>query len=483
MLPLLLACTTPTTDSTAPPVEDGPVDLATPADGWLRGDLHFHTNYSDDALEQGGDWMGPALAIADAWGDPTWQAFVPDHAPTDRLDFVAVTDHRTTDGWADPDFRSDDLVVLPGEEFGSDGHAGIWGHEQHIPHDPADGQSADARIQEAIDEAHAQGGLFSPNHPMYEGDLWAWSATGFDAVEVWNGPWATMSAPTTAEQLDAWIESHGGDNPWVRAGVAATGVTQNGQALRFWEAVLSGGQHVPPVGGGDRHMIFPAGLPTTYVATTDRSQAGVLAGLAGGATFVSRGPAGPQVLLEATVDGVVYPMGAELPPGEVSVRWAVGRAAGGELHLVQGALGDGAEPEVVATLPLATADETGTWAWTPPAGGGWLHAVVVDPLPDDVPDERADLVDALLTFPEEGGLTSLLTGFGPLVDLAVLGDPSRCDPADWEDWSAPCMPVDTEPFATFYITDPVLKLMSAEFVDGAPTGFAMGAISAAFYVR
>ena len=49
--------------------------------------------------------MGPALAIADAWGDPTWAAAFPEYAPDDRLQFVAVTDHRTTAGLADPDLR------------------------------------------------------------------------------------------------------------------------------------------------------------------------------------------------------------------------------------------------------------------------------------------------------------------------------------------------------------------------------------------
>ncbi len=57
--------------------------------GWLRGDLHFHTNYSDDALEQGGDWMGPALDIADAYQDPAWTEAFPETA-RDRLHFVAA---------------------------------------------------------------------------------------------------------------------------------------------------------------------------------------------------------------------------------------------------------------------------------------------------------------------------------------------------------------------------------------------------------
>lgn len=471
---LLLACTAP--PDPAPPVADAaPVDVATPDDGWLRGDLHFHTNYSDDALEQGGDWMGPALDIADAWGDPAWQAFT-GAAPTDRLDFVAVTDHRTDAGWTDPDFAHERLVVLPGEEFGSDGHAGAWGHDAHVPHEPQAGESADDRIADAIDEVHAQGGLFSANHPMYDGDLWGWSATGLDAVEVWNGPWAAMSAPTTPEVVEAWVASHGAENPWVRAGAAATGVTQNGQALRFWQAMLSDGLHVPPVGGGDRHMIFPAGLPTTYVAASEASVAGVLAGIASGSTFVSRSPQGPQVVLRA---GDV-PMGGEVAAGEVEISWVVGRAAGGELRFVAG--GPGEEPAVVETIALSTGEEAGTWTWTA-SSGQWVHAVVVDPLPTDIPDDRQPFADALLTFPEDGGLASLLASVGALVDLEVLADPSECDPEDWDTWSGCCMPADAEPYATFYLADPVTRLLSAEFADGEATGWSMGAVSAAFWAR
>lgn len=470
---LLVACTAP------PPADSGtsgPVDIARPADGWQRGDLHVHTNYSDDALEQGGDWMGPALAIADAWRDPTWKAAFPEYAPDDHLQFVAITDHRTDAGWSDPDFQGSALTVLRGEEFGSDGHAGIWGHTAHIPHEPQGTESANQRIQDAIDEAHAQGGLFSPNHPLYEGDLWAWDVTGFDAVEVWNGPWSTMGAPTTTAQLDTWVADHGGaENPWIRAATSLEGVVQNAQALRFWYATLADGQHPAPVGGGDRHMIFPNGLPTTYVNGED-----VLTGIAAGRTFVSRSPQGPQVVLEATVGGESFAMGADLPHAEtVDISWRVARATGGELRFVGGPLGTDA-PETLQTVAIDGSDVSGTWTWTVPAEGGWVHALVVDPLPSEVPADRQDMVAAVLEYPEEGGIGALVAALAPIMDLEILGDPSECDPEEWTAWSADCMPVDTEPYATFYLPDPLQRLLSADFEDGAPTGYAMGALSAAF---
>ncbi|MEQ1569054.1 MAG: CehA/McbA family metallohydrolase [Myxococcota bacterium] len=476
-----IACRPP--DPVPPGVEPptGPVDIA--AEGFFRGDLHFHTNYSDDALEQGGDWMRGALDIAAAWADPAWVEAFPELAPTDHLQFVAVTDHRTTAGWDDPEFRSDTLAVLGGEEFGSDGHAGIWGHDAHVPHEPQHGETPTERIRDAIDEAHAQGGLFSVNHPLYSGDLWTWDATGFDGVEVWNAAWSAMGAPSTEVDLDQWLVDHGGaENPWIRPAVRAEGVPQNGQALRFWYSVLSSGNHVPPVGGGDRHMIFPAGLPTTYVAASERTPEAILAGLAAGATFVSRSPQGPQVVLEAEVDGQTYPLGSALPGGPATIRWRVGRAAGGELRLIQGRLGTDGEPERIATVPLTSADATGVFEWTPPTEGGWVHAVVVDPLPTDVPDEMLPAVEALTTFPADGGLTAVLSALGPLVDLAVLGDPAQCRLETWTEWSGDCMPVDTEPFATFYVPPNLQALLATDFEGGQATGYAMGAISAAFFV-
>lgn len=481
MLLLLAACTASTPsggdDSGGDSGPAGPVDIAPPTAGWYRGDLHFHTNYSDDAREQKGDWMGPALAIADAWRAEEWVTAHPEYAATDHLQFVAVTDHRTVDGLSDPDFGHPYLAVLGGEEFGSDGHAGIWGITEHIPHEPQGGEDATTRIQDAIDEAHAVGAAFSVNHPLYAGDLWAWDVTGFDGVEVWNGAWSALASPTTEAELDAWAAGRP-ENPWIRPAVRAAGVSQNGQALRFWQEVLSSGAHPAPVGGGDRHMIFPAGLPTTYVAASAQTPEAVLAGIQAGHTFVSRGPQGPQVVLEATVGGQVYPMGADLPAGEATIGWRVGRAAGGELRIWTGA--PGVEPAVLTTIPLTGADESGelTWAAAP---GAWLHAVVVDPLPEP-PEELAPTMQAFLVFPDDGGIGALLGAIAPLLDLSVLANPALCSTASWSEWSACCMPVDTEPYGTFYLPPAVQAYMSAEFRDGQPTGFAMGAISAAFLV-
>lgn len=483
---LLTACAPADPGADDVPVVPGPADIARPADGWLRGDLHFHTNFSDDALEQGGDWMGPALAIADAWRDEVWTAANPDLSPDDHLQFIAVTDHRTVAGLSDPDYTHPYLALLGGEEFGSDGHAGIWGLGEHVPHEPQAGESARARMDDAITEAHDQGALFSVNHPTYAGDLWTWNVEGIDAVEVWNGPWSLLGTETEEAELDAWIAGRDGlENPAIRVALRVRGGGQNAQAVRFWQALLSLGVHVPPVGGSDRHMLFPAGLPTTYVAAVAQTEPAVLDGLASGQTFVSRSPQGPQVVLEAEVGGTTYPMGAALPAGAgpVTVRWRVGRAAGGTITLL-GAAVDPAMPDPVAlaTVTVDGDDDAGAFTWNPPAGGGWLHAVVTDPLPTPDSPELQALADQLSEPSTAGGVAGILGALGGMVEIGELSAPAYCDPRQWSPLRFQCMPADTEPFGTFYIPMALQPWLALERVDTASTGAAMGALSAAFLV-
>ncbi len=493
------------TDTTGLPLlatATGASNFAVAANGWYRGDLHFHTNYSGDAKQQGGDDLGPALNIADAWRDPVYLAAHPE-ATGNGLDFVAVTDHRTDAALHDPNFKHDYLIVIPGEEFGGTGHAGIWGLKQHIPETPQGTESANTRIQNAIAEAHGQGALFSPNHPTQD-NSWVWDVSGFDGIEIWNGPWSAFYGPVAEADVDARAKSIGAEGPFIRqAAVRAGGGGSNSQAMTFWQYHLSDGQHLAPVGGGDRHMLLPAGLPSTYVHQSRAPEfagktgqaigpAGILGGIAAKETFVSRSPFGAQVELAAEgTDGVQRPMGSDLVAGQTyTIHISVSRAAGGRLRLYSAPLGKAADgkwpdPVVVYEARIEDARVAGTWQWQVPAGGAWLHAVVLEPLiVQPLPQTMNDVVALLSQLPTGKDLSSMIQAFAAIVGPdANVTDATACDPTKWDAWLGDCMPADKDTWETYYIPDPVVRLMSTWFENGQPTQFCCGAVSSAFMAK
>ncbi len=476
--------------------EEGPTNMLKPDEGWYRGDLHYHTNYSGDALDQGGDDLAIALAIADAWREPVWVEAHPEYAGN-SLDFIAVTDHRTTEGLTDPAFVHDHLILIPGEEFGGAGHANIFGIADHIPHEPQGDESQNDRLIDAIEEAHNVGGIFSVNHPL-DGGNWIWDTPNIDAIEVWNGPWAGFILGTTAEELEGGISGAGVENPFIRDAFEKGTDGHNHKALRFWYNHLTAGLHIPVLGGSDRHMIIPAGLPTTYIevqkeADEEVSWSTLLQGIQDGATQVSRSPVGAQVLLQATAtDGEEFSLGSSLPAnrGPWTLNITVSRAAGGIIRIIRGPLlppdADGrfhAEPDVLAELPITSDRVHGTVEWTPSPSGEWLHAMVFEPfLEEEPPEEIAQLIEELSIQFTADGLVAMAEALIPLLDIPVMLNPAQCDPALWEPWKPQCMPADPFPLATFYLPDNLERILHRVFEDGSPTEWTMGAITSAFLV-
>jgi len=313
---------------------------------WCRGDLHAHTCHSDAP--------GTVRELIQA-------------ARARGLDFIAVTDHNTVSAWAE--FNAEDagdLLWIPGEEITTyRGHANVW----------AGGTWYDFRVRTAeelahiLDAAQASGALVSVNHPRIGGPAWEWGTDlPFDCVEVWNGWW-----------------------PWW-----------NDQALAFWEALLCQGRRVVAVGGSDRHQgsvsgvqaFLMVGQPTTWIFASERSVAGLLAGLRSGRVCVSAEPTGPHVDLSViTSDGRMAWMGEVLrvPEGQTLTAWAhVKGAAGYRLRWV--ARGETVGRSVIEAddvmLPLKLE-----------ASAGYVRIQVEDPATD--PSEATD----------------------PFVDVVALGNP------------------------------------------------------------
>jgi len=233
-----------------------PAQLPPPAEpGWVRGDLHSHTLFSD-----GDSWPVESL-----------------HAGAEAgLDFLGITDHNSVGAHDALDVTGvgrDDLpLLIPGVEVTTyGGHWNVWGTDRWYDfRDPVPGA-----VEAAMREAVTAGGLVSINHPKPFGPPWAYpEVRGHHAIEVWNGPWDAL----------------------------------NTIALEYWEDRLRGGERLLALGGSDTHRLRAAapgavfaprlGQPTTWVRVTGAPTVeSILTGLHAGNSFISAEPAGPQLYL------------------------------------------------------------------------------------------------------------------------------------------------------------------------------------------
>jgi hypothetical protein len=225
--------------------------------GWLRGDLHCHTRYSD-----GDSWPAEMLHAAAEAG----------------LDFLGVTDHNNVAHHAEYGAGGGLLpIVVPGIEVTTyRGHWNAWGTGRWWEFR----EPTDAAVDRAMRAAADAGAFVSVNHPKPFGPPWEYGTFGAaHAVEVWNGPWTGLNAI----------------------------------ALGAWDGSLRAGARLTAVGGSDTHILrsedrdprhSPAlGRPTTWVEAGPRPDPNaILGGLRAGRTFVSASPAGPQLYLDRTTD-------------------------------------------------------------------------------------------------------------------------------------------------------------------------------------
>jgi hypothetical protein len=242
----------PTRRPLMPPVEPG----------WVRGDLHCHTLYSD-----GDSWPSEILLAAAEAG----------------LAFLGVTDHNSVAHHAEYGAGGGDYpVVIPGVEVTTyRGHWNAWGTERWYEFREPTSVDVTAAMREAIGD----GALVSVCHPKPFGPPWEYAEVrGYPAIEVWNGPWERL----------------------------------NSESLRFWEAHLRRGERIVAVGGSDTHQLRAPhharlGLPTTWVKVGDRLTAdAVLEAIRSGEVFLSASPAGPQLYLSPDRVRVVGAQGAIL---------------------------------------------------------------------------------------------------------------------------------------------------------------------------
>ena len=274
--------------------------------GWYRGDMHVHTEYSHDSEVPVSQRIEEAIGLG--------------------LDFLAVTDHRNVDHLFDPDWASDELLLISGVEWGGPRHANTFGlRTDNTAKDWGDWDECLATWS----RSRLQGGVQSLNH--YGDDAEDWEAffearpevaEALDAFEVWNVWWKTSAA-------------------------------MNRTSIERWETLLDQGHHLAAIGGSDSHFTaFPLGFPTTVVYASNLSQMAILDGIRRGRTYVANpypytfgGPGAdtdggslfsdigdtPSLVFEADGDGdgtYEAMLGDSLAPGPITFHLVVTHAQG-----------------------------------------------------------------------------------------------------------------------------------------------------------
>lgn len=212
--------------------------------GYYRGELHAHSHHSDGSA--------PVAAVVEA-------------ARRYGLDFLSLTDHFTSAGWAELDsLAGPDLAVIKSLELtGHAGHANLQGLTDWVDTFADPCNPAGRTITDVAAATHAQGGLFCVNHPFSL--TLGWRYHDFD--------WAQCDLLEVYHHL--------------------TG-SNNSAQLGLWDSLLARGFKITGVGATDSHHPTTGqhrlGQVFTYVHASELSPAGILEGLKRGRAYVSLGP-------------------------------------------------------------------------------------------------------------------------------------------------------------------------------------------------
>jgi hypothetical protein len=238
---------------------------------WLKGELHVHSRHS---TESSNNPISKIIAFSKSAG----------------IDFVAITDHDNhVNGdvahhtWADPEFKSDSVLLLYSAEWTT-----TRGHGNAFSAVPYDHQKLyDVRDQRdvVVGAIKKQLGIhLSANHPSGK-DHFGYSYDMVNSIEVWNSA--------------IW--------------------SKNANAIMIWDDMLSSGRKLTGRGGSDAHHGVPdspdketknsyqakanyVGTPTTWVFATARTTQAVIDALTSGRVCISQNPYAPRVEFYADIN-------------------------------------------------------------------------------------------------------------------------------------------------------------------------------------
>lgn len=304
---------------------------------WYALDGHVHTDHSHDAgffhqqekrPEEHDTFVADQLAEAARTGE----------------DIAVLTDHRSYDQAYDPDYRSESLTLMDGEEWGGYPHATAWGISEVLEQGTDDGTCGVAR---ATSEVHAQDGIFGIAHPE-------------------DGRRTCISVESLADVPIDHLESFRAPH------------------TTFWENNIVAGRRFIPATGSDNHFKQLYGTEggvggnSTFVMATAPTHAAIVAGVRAGRAFASTRALGPTVTtlldadgapgFEALTGGWSEPVGAN-----VRVAFEVNAGVGFWLQVVND------RSEIVAQEPILSTPAT--IAYDLPATAKFYRAqIVAEPL-------------------------------------------------------------------------------------------------------
>ncbi|QTE39335.1 CehA/McbA family metallohydrolase [Mucilaginibacter gossypii] len=239
---------------------------------WLKGELHMHSRHSKESSNNS---ISKIITFCRLVG----------------IDFLAITDHDNhVEGdvahntWADPEFKSDSVLLLYAAEWTT-----TRGHGNAFSARPYDHQQLfDVRDQRDTVVGRIKNKLgihLSANHPSGK-DHFGYSYDMVNSIEVWNSA--------------IW--------------------SKNANAIMIWDDMLSSGRKLTGRGGSDAHHGVPvgdekpgpntyqakanyAGTPTTWVFATARTKQAVIDALTNGRVSISSNPYAPRVEFYADLNG------------------------------------------------------------------------------------------------------------------------------------------------------------------------------------
>ncbi|UJW84781.1 CehA/McbA family metallohydrolase [Devosia sp. SL43] len=268
---------------------------------WLKGDWHMHCRHSTDSTNNP---QSRIIGFAERMG----------------FDYLVITDHDVhvqgsvaQHTWADPEYRSDSLLLFYGAEL-----TAPRGHVNVLSPEPYDHQrvfdARNARDWDLLQLKQELGIHWSANHPNHKNHYgFSWDLA--DSVEIWN--------------TSIW--------------------PKNIISVRMWDDQLLSGRMLGARGGSDAHhgipedpaLIVPqtiegsanyVGTPTTWIFATARTKEAILVALESGRASVSSNPYNPRVEFYADPDGTgqfAMMMGDNVKPDGTPVTFEVRLVGGG----------------------------------------------------------------------------------------------------------------------------------------------------------